>query len=275
MGVYLEDNPPARSQFRRTRRAPVTGAIVIHTAENMIDLIGPDAGAEAVASFIARRTDGAGSYHSIVDSDSTVQLCEYEWEAFHEGTGGNRWSLGLSFACRAADWQNPPAPWFKGAIDQGAAEAVRMAQWVKATVGVTVPAVRINRDQYRNGAPGFVSHAQLDPMRRSDPGIYFPWDYFLSRYQKEHAMPDRGGFVAEWQRVLLSHGADLGTTGPNGDGVDDEFGEITLRKSVEVVDYLAGLAADDDEETEYLLARAELGDRAIALIKDAGRFDEK
>lgn len=185
MGVYLEDNPPARSQFRTVRRAEVTGAIVMHTAENTTDTTLPDGGAEAVARFIARRTDAAGSYHSIVDSDSVVQLGRYEWEMFHEGTGGNRWSLGLSFACRASQWPTLPEAWFNTALRNGAREAANMARWVQETVGVTVPAARITAAEYRAGKPGFVGHGELDPGRRSDPGVEFPWTDFLDRFAAE------------------------------------------------------------------------------------------
>ncbi len=115
-GIFLEDNPPARTQFRRTRRAAVTGAIVVHTAENTTDTTLPDSGAEAVARFISRRTDAAGSYHTVVDSDSIVDVGRYEWEMFHEGTGGNRWSLGLSFACQASQWTTLPDRWVDGAL---------------------------------------------------------------------------------------------------------------------------------------------------------------
>ncbi|MEM7338979.1 MAG: N-acetylmuramoyl-L-alanine amidase [Actinomycetota bacterium] len=187
MGVYLEDNPPARSQFRRVRRATVTGAIVVHTAENNTDTTLPDGGAEAVARFISRRRDAAGSYHSIVDSDSIVQLGKYEWEMFHEGTGGNRWSLGLSFACRAAQWPTLPERWFVGALRNGAKEAANMARWVEQTVGVTVPAQRISPSQYRSAQPGFVGHGELDPGRRSDPGSQFPWEEFLRYFAEEMA----------------------------------------------------------------------------------------
>ena len=193
--VYLELNPPARSQFRTTRRAAVTGAIVLHTAENDPDLTLPDGGAEAVARFIARRTDAAGSYHSIADSDSIVQLGRYEWEMFHEGTGGNRWSLGLSFACHAGQWATMPDWWVDGALSNGAMEAARMARWVKAQVGIDIPAKRITAAQYRSGEPGFTTHAELDPKRRWDPGFDFPFDRFLERFRAHMAItpdPDAG-----------------------------------------------------------------------------------
>ena len=185
MGVFLEDNKPARSQFRRTRRAPVSGAIVVHTAESVPDVEGLDGGAEGVASFIARRTDAAGSYHSIVDSDSVVQLGEYSWEMFGEGTGGNRWCLHLSFATQASRWPNLPPGWVEGALRQGAREAARMALWVESEIGIMVPAEQITADAYRAKAPGFISHGAIDPGRRSDPGSGFPWSRFLEMFAEE------------------------------------------------------------------------------------------
>ena len=214
--AYLDDNPPARTQFRRTRRAAVTGAIVIHTAENTTDTTLPDGGAEAVARFIATRTDAAGSYHSVVDSDSVVEVGRYEWEMFHEGTGGNRWSLGLSFACRASQWSTLPDRWVTDAVRLGGLEAAMMAAWVKSTVGVTVPARRISPAQYRAGEPGFISHAELDPGRRSDPGADFPWSSFLDRFAQyaggeppvaEWCVPgNRKPVIEDSQRLLANEG---------------------------------------------------------------------
>jgi hypothetical protein len=183
MSIYLLDHPPKRKQFNFNRQSSVSGAIVVHTAECAMDISGPDMAAESVARFISTRSD-AGSYHSVVDSDSIVRVGRYEWEMFHEGTGGNRWSLGLSFACRAAQWATAPIWWLDGALSNGATEAYNMAAWVKETTNKVVPAKRISTEEYRDGLPGFIAHAQLDPTRRSDPGKDFPWAVFLDKYRR-------------------------------------------------------------------------------------------
>jgi hypothetical protein len=204
MPVYLEDHPPARRQYRAPRRSDPTGAIVLHTAENVTDVVLPDAGAENVAAFIARRGD-PGSYHTIVDSDSIVRVGRYEWEMFHEGTGGNRWSLGLSFACRAAQWPMLPEEWVEPALRNGAEAAADMARWLHTEHGIMVPAARITADAYRRGVAGFVGHAALDPGRRSDPGAHFPWARFLSYYAETLVKETPMTTAKQWSIVDLDN----------------------------------------------------------------------
>lgn len=182
MTAYLREHPNRTlPQYRSPRRAALTGAIVVHTAENTPDFVAFDGGAEAVADWISRR-DTYGSYHELVDSDSSILLVDYDDEAFHDGTGGNRFSLGLSVATRADVWPLAPASWRAGAVENAAQAAARMARHVHAKRGIVVPAKRITAAQYRAGHAGFVSHGELDPGRRSDPGAEFPWSTFLARY---------------------------------------------------------------------------------------------
>lgn len=176
--TYLQDNPPARAQYRSQRRARPTGCTVVHTAESVLDSVGPDTGAENVAGFIRRRTD-AGSYHDLVDSDSAIQLVPYGAEAYHDGTGSNPWALSLSFALRAADWPRLSPAKRDAFLRQGAVAFRRQQSWLRAKGYPVTPLRRITRAQSEAGVAGFIAHGDRDPGRRSDPGAAFPWTRFF------------------------------------------------------------------------------------------------
>jgi len=184
MPAWLRDNPPARSQYRSPRRARPTGLIVVHTAESVLDKIGPDTGAEAVARFIQGRAT-PGSYHVLVDSDSIIELIDFEDEAYGDGTGSNLYAMHLSAACRTTDWTQMAPAQRAGFIDNMAAAAQEYAGWIEARYGVIIPAHRVTRAQSAAGLAGFISHGERDPGRRSDPGADFPWADFLAAFADE------------------------------------------------------------------------------------------
>lgn len=184
MTAYLIEHPPAVRQFRHPRRATPSGVVVVHTAESPPDTVGPDAGAENVAAFIARRTD-FGSYHDLCDADTIIQLVPYDAEAFHDGTGSNPHSYGVSAATQAHRWPELPPEWTDATVRNMARAAARYARWIKAEHGVTIPARRITRAQSEARIPGFISHGERDPGRRTDPGSAFPWSRFLTYYTAE------------------------------------------------------------------------------------------
>lgn len=184
MAAYLIDNPPRIRQFRLPRRATPSGVVVVHTAESFPDETGPDAGAENVARFIRDRTN-FGSYHDLADSDSLINLVPYDAEAFHDGTGSNPHSYGLSAATQAAKWPNLSPEWTDATVRNMARGAARYARWIKREHGITIPARRITRAQSEARVPGFISHGERDPGRRTDPGRFFPWEKFLTYYAEE------------------------------------------------------------------------------------------
>lgn len=174
MVAYLRRYRPARTQYRSPRRGRPTGLVVVHTAESALDVVGEDSGAEDVARFIRSRTD-PGSYHDVADSDSVVQLVEYGDEAFQDGTGSNPFALSISFACRAADWPRMTPARRAGFLAQGAAAFARQQAWLAANAHPLTPLRRVSRAASAGGAAGFISHAERDPARRTDPGPDFPW----------------------------------------------------------------------------------------------------
>jgi len=176
--TYLQDHPPRRSQFRAKRRQKPSGVTVLHTAENVMDTVGVDTGAESVAAFIAGRSD-PGSYHDLVDKDSALQLVPYESEAYHDGTGSNPHSLSISWAIPASAWPHLSPADRAALLRQGAVAFKRQQAWLRAQGRPLTPLRRISRAQSAAGVPGFITHGERDPDRRSDPGgrpDRFPWD---------------------------------------------------------------------------------------------------
>lgn len=188
MAAYLEEHPPARSQYRKGRRAKPTGTIVLHTAENTPDLAGADSGAENIARFISQRTDAPGSYHLIGDRDSQILLVPFEWEAFQDGTGSNPWGIGISLAI-TAKWfreaSNEQKLWYMARF---ATMARTASDWLEASHGITVPARRLTKASQREA--GFCTHMDREnwqgtPGRRSDPwgNSDDMWHLFLTLYE--------------------------------------------------------------------------------------------
>lgn len=192
MAEYLVDNPPYRSQFRN-RRDEISGVIVLHSAENLPDVRPPDTGAEDVARFIRDRRD-PGSYHTLGDSDSAVRLVPFSKAAFHDGTGTNDHSIGISGAFRAAQFDGLPKAWRDGCRRTLARECRVAADYVRETRGIVIPPRRITVAQARAKVPGFVTHGMLDPTRRTDPdatrtGDGWEWDAFFHDYETAGGTP--------------------------------------------------------------------------------------
>lgn len=183
MGAYLIDNPPAISQYRNRSRRP-TGLVVLHTAEGVMDTVGPDTGAEATAEFIRRRTS-YGSYHVICDSDSRITLVPFHLAAFQDGTGSNEYALAISFACKTSDWRRMSPEKRKGFLRQGALAFREMQVWLKANYGITTPLRLVSKAQSDAGAAGLIYHGHRDPARRTDPGISPPNLFPLAEFIAE------------------------------------------------------------------------------------------
>lgn len=172
--AWFESVTPARRQFYRPRRDnafPLWGTV--HTAENNPDNIGPDTGAENVRDFITRRPD-PGSYHVVGDFDSLVRLGGDMWEMFGTGkpSGGNRWSLHLSMACKAQQWPQIPAdrrPWYGINLAIPAADMTRLWDLEPRPISLREAELLV-RTRGRQGVRGWCRHADLDPGRRTDPG---------------------------------------------------------------------------------------------------------
>lgn len=184
---FLLSHRNTRLQYGKRRRGGnrPSGVVVVHTAENITDLIGPDTGAEAVAAFIARRPN-PGSYHALCDADSTIPMVPWSYETWND-TRTNPHNVGISAAIRSADWPRLG--------DRGDAIVMRMAgaardfaDWLLDERGIVVPPRWISRDQALNRVPGFIGHGDIDTGRRTDPGRHFNRDLFLEAFADSPAV---------------------------------------------------------------------------------------
>jgi hypothetical protein len=182
MSYYLVENPPAIRQYRERGTTP-SGVVVVHTAESFPDWIDHDTGAEGVASFIRGR-DTYGSYHVICDSDSIVPLVPPWMQAYGDGTGSNPHAFHVSAATQAAKWGQAPAEWRRETVLNMGAAVARYAKWLNDNHRILIPRERITRTMSEQRRPGFISHAERDPSRRSDPGAGFPWELFLDGFRE-------------------------------------------------------------------------------------------
>jgi hypothetical protein len=194
--AYLDDHPPRVRQFRE-RGTTASGVLVIHTAESVPDVVAADGGAEGVAAFIRGRSD-FGSYHWLADSDTLIDLVRMSQQAYGDGTGSNPHAIHISAATQAARWPGLPREWVRDTIENMARAAAKADAYVFELHGVHIPARRISRPQSDNRVEGFISHAERDPGRRSDPGSGFPWEQFLDTYRgmvQDEQRPTRGEAV--------------------------------------------------------------------------------
>lgn len=183
MSFYLlEHTQPSTQQWGYPRRgAELSGTCIVHTAECAADTIGPDSSAENTAAFINNRGD-YGSYHTLVDSDSIIEMIPYEYEAWQDSET-NPWAVGISAAVQADHWDAIP--------EDRRDQTYRNLAWAAAdfitymaTKGITVPLRRITGDQARARVPGFCAHGDSG-IDRHDPGAQFDWAKFF-KFTREH-----------------------------------------------------------------------------------------
>lgn len=177
MGYYALEHPNPRAKrnpdgtywgYSTRKGGRVSGVVVVHSAEVAPDYEGEDRGAEATAAYFTH-SDRAASYHRIVDSDSIVAFLPFSHTAFHDATGTNHHSVGVSMGTQAHTWGTRPdhddrmvrlaARAIAEALRYAAGQHDNPADWARW----------ITPAQARRQEPGLVEHGEMDPSRRSDP----------------------------------------------------------------------------------------------------------
>jgi len=164
----------------------MTGGVVVHTTESIQDLMS----AENTAGFISRRLD-PGSYHVIVDEDSTVNMMPDSYAAFSVATEGyNNRTFSVAIAARSA-MLDPSQPATRAAIDR-AGEAI-VAFWVRNGIDPFASAHWINEGVL--SGPGLCNHGAIQ-NDRSDAWEYHPERLALGKLLIDSIHRHAGGNVS-------------------------------------------------------------------------------
>ena len=161
--------------FRQGRRAALSH-VVLHTTEDhslegsLNTLTDPyrQLPNEATGELESARV----SSHYLVDDTGIYQLVSDEDEAWTVGNF-NRSTINIEVTGEADE----PSTWSASTVRYLA----RLVAWLSSTYGIPLDyqAESINPDSATPTPPaeprGFVSHGALEPRRRHDPGIWFPW----------------------------------------------------------------------------------------------------
>ena len=137
----------------------------------------------AAATWLTQRTT-PGSYHALAGDDheqDVLQLAPWSHETWHS-VPSNNWSIGISAVAYAHQWNDIPAESRNNLVKSMAFAAANAADWLEVVHGRIVEPRFLNRAQAMRKESGFVTHAVMDPGRRSDPGKPFPADLFLSHF---------------------------------------------------------------------------------------------
>jgi len=156
MGFYLLDNPPASPQFHTSRANTPTWAVGVHTSEGPRD-------AEALCRFIAGRSD-PGSYSTVVDADSTIDLVPHDYTTFSIATSGyNSRTYSVCIAGRSADLSAGDS-YTLACIDRLGAVIVNL--WTLVGVNPVGSANWIGTEALNR--PGLFCHGDVQPWDRTD-----------------------------------------------------------------------------------------------------------
>lgn len=187
--AYLKTNPnPNGQHFYETRVRPIL-AVVEHITAGLEDLDATDDHSAENTARYAGTTDRRVSWHQGTDADSTIVLLPDDHTAFHV-RGYNSCTLGREISKRHTDWRSMPKKWLDGTLSNAARAD---AEWCrlhgipvrKATKEQLDAAILLWEKTGKAQPVGFVSHWELDPTRRTDPGKVsrvgdtFPWHEHL------------------------------------------------------------------------------------------------
>jgi len=180
--TYFQNHPQRYTQHRYPRRGGGYTApqITLHTYEAPHTRSLQDA-----ARWLTQRRD-PGSYHALAGARGprdVLLLAPWSHETWHS-VPSNNWSIGISAVAYAHQWKTIPKSAADNLVKSMAYAASLAAKWLEQAHGRKVEPRVLTRAQAMRKESGFVTHATMDPGRRSDPGRDFPMADFLAEFKR-------------------------------------------------------------------------------------------
>ena len=186
--TYLLEHPnpyhlAGTPHWYATRRGGVL-AIVVHITAGLEDLDATDDHSAENTARYAATTDRKVSWHSGSDADSALDLLPAGYTAFHV-QGYNSTTYGHEVSKADTDWRDAPEPWRTRTLTNAAQHLAAKASQLDVPRRHATRAELDHAIATGGGPVGFIGHHELDPARRSDPGLVrgvdtFPWDDFFA-----------------------------------------------------------------------------------------------
>lgn len=186
--LLLDRRNPNGDHFYARRNEPIL-ALVVHITAGLQDLDGvDDHSAENTAQYAAT-TSTEVSWHSGSDADSIIDLLPPNYTAWH-ASNYNSCTYGHEISKTHTDWRTVPPEWVDKTLRNAARKLSQVAREFNVPLRKATRAeVDAQRANYRAGRAwqpvGLISHAELQPADRTDPGWVsgvdtFPWGKLLA-----------------------------------------------------------------------------------------------
>lgn len=263
MGFLLLDRPnPNGPHFYPTRNRKLL-AIVVHVTAGLEDLdTVDDHSAENTAEY-CRTTDREVSWHSGSDTDSWVDLLPSSCTAWH-ASNYNSSTYGHEISKKHTDWRTMSPQWVEKTLRRAAGLRV-----IAEANGIPIrKATRAELDrEIAKGAAGqpvgFISHAEVQPQDRTDPGWVnnadtFPWAQFLGYMTNQED-------EMSWDTRIENHYGGEVPAGVMLAYIDEHVNNVVAEQAAQRA-LLAEIANDPDVTLERL---TEVVEKAVAAANAA------